>query len=704
MSEPPSTEHLGASLRELLAGEGPRDPALRVQSLRGVIEYLDRRYYLDAEQVVPDSDYDRLFAELRQIEERHPELLTPDSPTQRVARGLSDSFETAAHAVPMLSLENSYNADDLLEWDRRVRSLTGAETLEYCVEPKFDGSSISLQYTQGVFSRGTTRGNGVEGEDISPNVKVLRSVPLRASFDQRGIAMAEVRGEVVIARERFEAMNASRAEQGLQRFQNPRNTASGGLRMKDPAEVAQRGMEVMAFHLGYASGAGGEDLLERRTDLFPTHKACLDYLMELGFQVPLDAIRVVRGIAGVQGFLAEWEARRDTYPYEIDGMVVKVNDLALQRRCGATAHHPRWAIAYKFRAKQASTRLLRVEFQVGRTGAITPVAKLEPVALAGVTISSVSLHNADQIAEKDIRVGDMVIVERAGDVIPYIAGVLAEARNGSEVPVQYPPNCPSCGSALVRSEGEVAVRCINAECPAQAEERLIHFVSKHGMDVEGLGKDIVRRFYQEGLLRSIPDLYRLNYARILGMEGWGEKAVSNLRQGVEASKQQPLYRLINALGIRHVGVTTAKALARRVDSLEQLAGLRAEDLIAVDDVGPVVAASITEFFANPANRHLLEELRQLGINTTTLASERPAEGVLSGQSILFTGTLNLMSRDQAKALAERHGAHNLSAVSPKLDILVVGEKAGSKLKKARELGTIRILTEAEFLELVGGMG
>jgi DNA ligase (NAD+) len=704
MSETSSADNLSASLRELLAGEGPRDPALRVQTLRGVIEHLDRRYYLDAEQVVPDSDYDRLFAELKQLEERHPELQTPDSPTQRVASGLSDSFETAAHAVPMLSLENSYNAEDLLEWDRRVRGLTAAEELEYCVEPKFDGSSISLQYARGLFSRGTTRGNGVEGEDISPNVRVLRSVPLRAAFEERGVELAEVRGEVVIARERFEAMNEARESQGLPRFQNPRNTASGGLRMKDPAEVAQRGMEVMAFHLGYASGAGGEDLLERRAELFPTHKACLDYLKELGFQVPLDAIRVLRGIAEVQAFLAEWEARRDTYPYEIDGMVVKVNDLALQRRCGATAHHPRWAIAYKFRAKQASSRLLRVEFQVGRTGAITPVAKLEPVALAGVTISSVSLHNADQIAEKDIRIGDLVLVERAGDVIPYIAGVLTQARSGNEVPVQYPVSCPSCGSALVRSEGEVAVRCINAECPAQAEERLIHFVSKNAMDVEGLGKDIVRRFYQEGLLRSIPDLYRLDYERILGMEGWGEKAVSNLRQGVETSKQQPLYRLINALGIRHVGVTTAKALARQVESLEQLAALSAEDLVSVDDVGPVVAGSITEFFANPANRHLIDELRQLGVNTQTLASERPAEGILSGQSILFTGTLTRMSRDQAKALAERHGARNLSAVSPKLDLLVVGEKAGSKLKKAREIGSIRILTEAEFLELVSGEG
>ncbi len=701
MSEKEGSGTLLQSLGELLAGEGPPDPVVRVEALRGVIEYLDRKYYLDAEQVIPDADYDHLFRELRRLEIENPELLTPDSPTQRVARGLSEGFSTVTHATAMLSLENSYNAADLHEWDRRVKNFTGAELPEYSVEPKFDGSSISLQYRDGVLIRGATRGDGVQGEDITNNVKVIRSVPLRAGFEELGVHLAEVRGEVVIAKDVFRLMNEAREAEGLPRFQNPRNTAAGGLRMKDPGEVAQRGMETFVFHLGFATDRSGEDLLSGTTPGFSTHSGNLAHLEKLGFRVPGEAMKVVRGIEEVQRFIETWEKRRDEYAFEIDGMVIKVNDLGLQRRCGSTAHHPRWAIAYKFKAKQATSRLLNVEFQIGRTGAITPVAKLEPVSLAGVTISSVSLHNQDQIAEKDIRIGDLVRVERAGDVIPYIAGVVAEARNGSEKEIVFPPLCPSCQSELVRAEGEVAVRCVNADCPAQAEERLIHYVSKDAMDVDGLGKDIVRRFYQEGLLRAIPELYRLDFDRILALDGWGEKAVANLQRGVETSKNQPLFRLINALGIRHVGVTTAKALARRIDDLVQLASMSREDLMEVEDIGPVVAGSITEFFANPANQNLIGELRELGVNTRTLASEKPGEGVLSGKTYLFTGTLLRLSRDQAKVLVERHGGRNLSGISSNLDVLVVGEKAGSKLKKAREIGTIRIMTEDEFLQLTG---
>jgi DNA ligase (NAD+) len=701
MTEHDENEALQQSLRELLTGEGPDQPAERAEALRTVLDFLDRQYYVEAAQVIPDADYDRLFAELKQLETEHPELQVADSPTQRVARGLADTGSTLAHAVPMLSLENSYNAEDLLEWDRRVRGLTGTDEVEYCVEPKFDGSSISLQYLDGRLDRGATRGDGVRGEDISANVQVIGSIPKLAAFDQLGVTLAEVRGEVVIDKAVFARMNQAREAAGLPRFQNPRNTAAGGLRMKDPAEVAQRGLETFVFHLGYAVNAAGDDLLGAAGSPLQTHSGNLDLLRDLGFRVPDEAMAVQQGIGQVTAFIQEWEKRRDDYRYEIDGMVVKVNNLALQRRCGATAHHPRWAIAYKFKAKQATSRLLRVEYQVGRTGAITPVAKVEPVSLAGVTISSISLHNQDQIAEKDIRIGDLVKVERAGDVIPYIAGVVPEARTGSEAPIVFPGSCPSCDGPLTRAEGEVAVRCTNAECPAQAEERLIHFVSKNAMDIDGLGKDIVGRFYQEGLLRSIPDIYQLDYARIEQLKGWGKKAVANLQQGVESSRSRPLFRLINALGIRHVGITTAKALTRHITDLNALMALDEEALMQIEDIGPVVARSIAEFFGNVKNRQLLAELERLGLNTRTLPEEKPGQGVLSGKTVLFTGTLQRLGREQAKEVVERHGGRNLSAVSANLQILVVGEKAGSKLKKAREIGSIAVMTEDEFLALVG---
>ncbi len=709
-----------AELHGLLAGGGPDAPAERAAALRRVIDALDRAYYVESRQVIPDADYDRLFAGLRALEEAHPELRVPESPTQRVARGLSDDFPEVRHEVPMLSLANSYNAEDLAEWDRRVRERTGLETPEYAVEPKFDGSSISLLYENDLLVRAATRGDGVAGENITNNVKTLRSVPLRAAFSRLGVARAELRGEVVIAKDTFGAINRRREEEGLPLFQNPRNTAAGGLRMKDSDEVARRGMEAFIFHLGHAVDEEGKDLLGTAEHGLESHADNLRRLHELGFAVPgftpreaawlaetedaEPASRVCRGIDEVRAYIDRWEERRDAYPWEIDGMVIKVNDVAAQRRCGATAHHPRWAMAYKFKAKQATTRLLKVDYQVGRTGAITPVAKLEPVRLAGVTISSVSLHNADQIAEKDIREGDLVIVERAGDVIPYIAGVVAEARPEGTEPFAFTARCPSCGSDLAREEGEVAWRCVNAECPAQAEERLIHFVAKNAMDVEGMGKDIVRRFYAEGLLTIIPDLFRLDYDRILALDGWGEKAVENLRAGVEAARRQPLHRLLTGLGIRHVGATTAKTLTRVVDDLGQLAGMTEEALLELEDIGPVVARSIVEFFAREGNRDMIRQLGELGVNLTALPEEKPQDGVFRGKTFLFTGSLQRMTRAQAKEMVERLGGRNLSGVSAKLDVLVAGEKAGSKLKKAQEIGTIAVWTEDEFLERAGEAG
>ncbi len=719
-------------LKDLLAGKGPQDPAERIAALAALIEKLDHAYYVQAEQLIPDADYDRLFKELQALEAAHPALRSADSPTQRVARGLSDDFPSVDHAVPMLSLDNSYNAEDLAEWDRKVRALTGLEQPEYAVEPKFDGSSISLLYENDLLVRAATRGNGVQGEEITNNVKVLRSVPLRAPFSKLGIARAELRGEVVIAKEVFDAINARRAAEDLPTFQNPRNTAAGGLRMKDSSEVARRGMEAFIFHLGFAVSGEGTDLLDGSAKGLESHAAQLERLAEFGFQVPgraarerhwldrklpdgptagtkpLPPMRVAKGIDKALAFVEAWELQRDAYPWEIDGMVLKVNDAAGQRRCGFTAHHPRWAIAFKFKAKQATTQLLDVEYQVGRTGAITPVAKLEPVALAGVTISSVSLHNADQIAEKDIRIGDTVVVERAGDVIPYIAGVVADARPEGTKELEFPTQCPSCSADLIREEGEVAWRCVNAECPAQTEERLIHFVAKSAMDIEGLGRDIVKRFVAEGFLQIVPDIFRLDQeavsAHILALDGWGQKAVDNLRAGVAAARNQPLYRLLTGLGIRHVGATTAKALARVVDDIDQLAAMDAEALVELEDIGPVVAQSIVDFFARQGNQDMIRELKELGVNTQVLPEEKPQDGVFNGKTFLFTGSLERMTRAQAKEMVERLGGRNISGISAKLDVLVAGEKAGSKLKKAQEIGTIAIWTEDEFLARAEGEG
>ncbi|MFT7588211.1 MAG: DNA ligase (NAD+) [Limisphaerales bacterium] len=689
-------------LKKVLKGLGSdtsEDSETEAADLRTIIQYLDHKYYVESTQVIPDLEYDQLFSRLKALEEASPELQTPDSPTQRVARGLSEEFTTVKHLVPMLSLDNSYNREDLEEWAKKVRELADCESVHFTVEPKFDGSSISLIYDKGILIRAATRGNGIEGEEITNNVKVIRSVPLKASFEKLGIARAELRGEVVIDRAVFDKMNEAREADGLNPFQNPRNTASGGLRMKNPAEVAKRGLETVIFHLSAAEDADGNDLL--RTKKLGHHKNNIALLGQLGFKVPEEnVLGFFDSVAGVMKHIDKWEQLRDQYHFEIDGMVIKVDDLAQQRRCGSTSHHPRWAMAFKFKAHQAVTKLERVEFQIGRTGAITPVAKLDPVHLAGVTISSVSLHNADQIEEKDIRIGDMVKVERAGEVIPYIVGPLTESRTGEETPIVFPTQCPSCSQVLVRTENEVAWRCFNFECPAQSEERLIHFVSKGAMDIQGLGKDIIRRFYRQDLIKRIPDLYSLNYDLILEMDGWKDRSVNKLRDEIEASKDQPLFRLINALGLRHIGITTAKALTRHVESLEELAEWTEEQLTVIEDIGPIVAKSIVEFFSSESNQKLVQELKDAGVNSKVTESEKPASGLLNGKTFLFTGSLSKLKRNQAKEMVEANGGRNISGISAKLDYLVAGEKAGSKLKKAQAIESITVLSEDEFLEML----
>ncbi len=683
---------LNISLKEIRT---KNDAEKIVKELRDVIRYHDWRYYVLANPVISDYEYDKLFHLLKDIEQKFPELITPDSPTQRVASGLTKEFPQVKHLAPMLSLDNSYNEEDLRDFDRRVREATGLDVVEYSVEPKFDGAGISLVYENNIFIRGATRGDGVVGEDITPNLKTIKTIPLSADFKSYGIKTIEIRGEVLIRKDLFKKINQERLEEGLPPFANPRNAAAGSLRLQDPKEVAKRGLEAFVYQITYAVDEKGENLLGTK---IKKHHQSIKMLYELGFRSPFKEIKVCRGIDEVIQYCEEWQEKRDSYPYEIDGMVVKVNDISLYDRLGVTSHHPRWAIAFKFRARQATTRIIKVVFQVGRTGAVTPVAKLEPVEIGGVTVSSVSLINEDFIKEKDIRVGDLVLVERAGDVIPYVVKVITEARKGDEKPIQFPKNCPSCGSPLVKPPGEAVWRCININCPAQVVERIIYFASKDAMDIRGLGEAIVRRFYELGFLKSIPDIYRLPYEKIKQLEGFGEKSVENLKNAIEESKHRPIHRLITGLGIRYVGKVTAKTLSEHVNCVEELKDWSVEQLENLPDIGYVVARSIYDFFHNEQNIKILQELKSLGVETCKEKEEK-IEHIFDGKSFVFTGTLHCCSREIAQDIVERLGGKATSSVSRKTTYLVVGENPGSKLRKAQQLG-VEIIDEEHFIQMI----
>ncbi len=685
------------------------DASAMAAELRETIIYHEWRYYALNDPVVSDYEYDMLYKKLQTIEANYPELVTPESPTQRVSSDLTEDFALVEHLTPMLSLDNSYDAVDLASFDERIKNYLGLPSdldIEYCVEPKFDGGTIALVYENDQLMRAATRGNGALGDEITPNIRTLRSVPLRAEFSKFGIAKAELRGEALIRKDVFVKMNEQRAADELTLFANPRNAATGGLRTKDPSETASRRIEAFIYQLGYAVDANGNNAFGQ----LKSHDDTIELLGNLGFKIPQRSTdggerRICRNIAEVAAFCAEWQNKREQYAYEIDGMVVKANSLELQQRAGSTAHHPRWAIAFKFKAKQATTKLLNVEFQVGKVGSITPVAKLEPVALAGVTVSSVSLHNEDFIRNKDLRLGDTVLVERAGDVIPYIVKPMEELRDGSEREIVFPINCPVCKSELVRAEDEAAWRCENPDCEAQLLQRMIHHVSKNAMDIDGFGESQIERFYRLGWLHNIADIYRLNYEAIAKLEGFGEKSATNLRAAIEKAKKNPLYRFLHSLTIHHLGIKAGKILAAEIENVWDLKDWDEERFRQIKDIGPVLTHNVIRFFQNEKNVTILQDMESLGVNFNQTDEDKrrivSADAPLSGKTILFTGTLMKMGRKEAQARAEAAGAKNISAVSGNLDYLIVGEDAGSKLKKATALGTVTILTEDEFLELVG---
>jgi len=669
----------------------------QLESLRNVLRFHEYRYYVLNDPLISDYEYDQLYKALEKIEAADPSLMTASSPTQRVAKGLGNDFKKVQHLVPMLSLENSYNADDLIDWDRKAKEASGLNEIEYCAEPKFDGASISLIYQDDLLMRAATRGDGSEGEEITTNIRQIKSIPLSAAFSQYGIKQIEIRGEILLSKKNFKAYNDRLAEENLPPLANPRNAASGSLRIKDAKEVARRNLEAFLYHVGYVTMYDAKSTMYH---VLPSHSSCLKMMWELGFRSPEKEKLIVNGIQGVIDHCNEFEIKRDSLPYEIDGMVIKVNDLQLQDKMGITSHHPRWAIAYKFKARQGTSKLRNVEYQVGRTGAVTPVAKIDPVAIGGVTVTSISLHNEDFITEKDLMLGDTVLVERAGDVIPYIVKSMPELRTGAEQKIKFPTHCPVCNSQLVKPEDEAVWRCNNYYCEAQIVERIIHFTSKDAMDIRGMGDANVRKFYELGFLKDIPSLYQLPFDQIKGLEGYGAKSVNNLQTAIENSKNQPLFRLINALGIRFVGEATAKTLAQATNHLLDIAHQSIEELQQLEDVGPRVAGSIHEFFSNKENIAMLQHLESLRLQLKNEHKESKHDGNFTGITFLFTGTLPTLKRSQAEQMAEEQGGTIVNAVSAKLNYLVVGDDAGSKLEKAKKISTIKIITEGEFLALL----
>ena len=673
-----------------------------IESLRNCLRFHEYRYYVQNDPLISDFEYDTLYKLLERFEKETPSEITADSPTQRVGKGLIKDFPKTQHLVPMLSLENSYNADDLLDFDRKARELSGLAEIKYCVEPKFDGASISLVYENDMLVRGVTRGDGELGDEITMNVKQIKSVPLSAKFSEYGIEQIEIRGEVLMNKNNFKAYNDALIEEGIPPLANPRNAAAGSLRIKDTAEVSKRNLEAFLYHVSFITNHEVSVAAKPQTtnQLPQTHSGMLEMLWNLGFRSPKNEMKVFNGIDDVIKHVHDFEKERDNLGYEIDGMVIKVNDLHLQEELGMTSHHPRWAIAFKFKARQGTSKLLAVEFQVGRTGAVTPVAKIEPVQVGGVTVGSISIHNEEYIKEKDLMLGDTILIERSGDVIPQIVKSFPELRRGDEKKIEFPTHCPVCSDALFKLEEEAVWRCINLTCPAHIVEGIIHFVSKDAMDIRSFGEANVRKFYELGLLKSIPEVYTLPYDEIGKIDGFGEKSITKLQQAIEDSKKQPLNRIIYALGIRYVGETTAKTLAHAVDHIFDFKDYTEEQLKELEDVGVKVAKTVFEFFHNTDNLKLLQQLETLGVQLKNEKKEMITGGNLLGQTFLFTGTLMQLKRSDAEALVEKNGGKLIGAVSSKLNYLVAGEKAGSKLEKAKKIPAIRVISEEEFLKML----
>jgi DNA ligase (NAD+) len=660
-----------------------KDPAAEIEKLRQELRHHEYQYYVLDQPEITDAEYDALMRCLQDLEAQHPELLTPDSPTQRVGGKPREGFIKVRHSSPMLSLDNALNEAELRDFDRRVRELLGGAPFRYVTELKMDGLSMAAHYTGGSFTSAVTRGDGTTGEDVTENARTIRSLPLRVKTP---LPSFEVRGETVMSRRAFERLNADRDEKGLSRFANPRNAAAGSLRQLEPQVTASRRLEYYTYFL-----------LTEGQPAFDSHWESLNALKQMGFKVN-DKSRPCDNIDEVLAFCASWEAQRENLPYEIDGVVVKVDSVEQQRRLGFTAKAPRWAIAYKYPARQATTTIESVEVQVGRTGALTPVAHLKPVQVGGVTVSRATLHNEDEIARLGLQVGDEVVVERSGDVIPKVVRV--SSQGSYRKPFRMPTACPVCGSKVVREEGEAASRCINVNCPARLKESILHFASRGVMNIDGMGEALVDQLVDREIIRNIADLYDLKIEDLMDLERMGVKSAGNVIRNIDNSRKNPLPRVLTALGIRFVGERTAVFLAQAFGSMDAIEKASMGDLQQADEVGPKVAEAVYQFFREPRNRELVERLRKAELQFT-YAFTRPKGGPLSGSTFVLTGTLPTLNREQARELIEEAGGKVASAVSKKTSYVLAGEDAGSKLEKARQLG-IRIITEDDLRNMLKG--
>ena len=660
----------------------------RAQELRRLIAHHRKRYYVDDDPEISDAEYDELERELREIEREHPELITPDSPTQRVGGQPSEAFETFRHTKPLLSLDNAYDREELVEWERRLRRQLGGEPSTYAVEPKVDGLSIAVHYRDGVLERGVTRGDGTVGEDVTPNVRTIRSIPLRLS---RAVPFVEARGEVYMPRKAFEELNRQRLVEGQPVFANPRNSAAGTVRLLDSRITAARRLDCLFYALEQYEGVPAPE----------THWDSLALLRELGLKTNPES-ESCPDLDAVVEYIERFREKRRELEYETDGVVVKVQRFDQRRRAGATSKFPRWAVAFKFPAEQATTTVRNIVVQVGRTGAVTPVADLEPVRLAGTTVSRATLHNEEEVERKDIRVGDTVLIEKAGEIIPQVVKVIAGKRSPDSSPFVMPSACPVCGSAIVKEEGEVASRCTGAACPARRRETLRHFASRGAMDIQGLGEALIEQLLKRDLVRDVADLYALDEATLAGLDRMGKKSAANLLAQIEESKTRPFDRLLYALGVRHVGERASRVLARACGSIERLAAASEEELQAVEEIGPKTAKSLATFFAQPANRRLIDRLREAGAQMADGATDAHLEVAASpfrGKTVVITGALPGRTREEAKALVEACGGRVANSVSKKTDLVIAGEAAGSKLAKAEQLG-IRVVGPEEFERLL----
>lgn len=663
----------------------------QIDDLRTQIREHDYNYFVLNNPKISDYEYDLIFKKLLQLESENPDLITDDSPTQRVGSDLVKDFKSVTHKTPMLSLSNTYSEEELLDFDRRIReSLPSDETTEYVCELKIDGVSVSIHYENGKFATAATRGDGTTGEEVTANVKTIRSIPLQIdlkAMDKINLEQIEVRGEIYMENDAFRKWNEERELSGEKTFANPRNTSAGTIKLQDPKLVAKRPLQIFTYYLfSYSSELNSQ-------------KENLELLKKLGFRVN-DNFKLCKSINEVMEFCSYWENKRSELPYEIDGVVIKVNSLRQQKILGSIAKSPRWAVAFKFKAKQATTKLHKITWQVGRTGALTPVAELEPVLLAGSTISRATLHNYDEVQRKDIREEDTVVIEKGGDVIPKVVSVDLSARQSNSKQTIPPSMCPECGSKLYKPEEEVAIYCENKECPAQVKASIAHFASRTAMDIEGLGESLISMFVDLGLLKTYADIYALNSKKdqLIKIDRLGKKSVSNLIESIERSKQKPFDKVLFALGIRYVGAGAAKKLSDHFLTVDALANSSEEQIEEVHEIGPSIARSLKRFFLDQHNKSIIEKLKSAGINFTSEPKKLKSES-LAGKSFVLTGTLSSMSREDAKEKILEHGGVVTSSVSKNTDIVVVGENPGSKFEKAQKLG-IKILSEEEFIKMI----